>query len=222
MSRNSKTVTSSLLRLERRGKGITANCQPTTISWGTDEVEREATDDRSAGLSDPFAALNGGELGADVCVYRDDIREEFRNEDLHLVRVCVDERGDLRRLDDSTFVRNVVFDDSGGKADVIDRMFEDVPADTSRDKQMVSSLLHEAIPPSFVRLETPNGENVVTKVMNLDIETNKHDLLVSLGRVAQQDDFTDDDLETMLGALDTLADLEDIDGADDYVEDLLL
>ncbi|WP_239642028.1 hypothetical protein [Natrinema versiforme] len=105
---------------------------------------------------------------------------------------------------------------------MIDRMFEDVPADTSRDKQMVSSLLHEAIPPSFVRLETPNGENVVTKVMNLDIETNKHDLLVSLGRVAQQDDFTDDDLETMLGALDTLADLEDIDGADDYVEDLLL
>lgn len=190
---------------------------------GADDAEREATDDESAGLSDPFAALDSGELGADVCVYRDDIRDEFRDEDLHLVRVRVDDRGDLRRLEDDTFVRNVVEDNSGGKADVIGRMLDDIPAGATRDEQMVSALLHESVPPSFVRLADPDGENVVTKVMNLDVETNKHDLLVSLGRVAQLEKFDDEeDLEMMYNALDKIADLEDVDGIEKTLEDWLV
>ncbi|WP_226039708.1 hypothetical protein [Natrinema sp. DC36] len=190
---------------------------------GADDVEREASDDGSAGLSDPFAALDSGEFGADVCVYRDDIREEFRNEDLQLVRVRVDDRGDLRRLEDDTFVRNVVEDNSGGKADVIGRMLDDIPADATRDEQMVSALLHESIPPSFVCLEEPEGQNVVTKVTNLDVETDKHDLLVSLGRVADLEEFhEDEDLEMMCNALDKIADLEDVDGIEKTLEDWLV
>ena len=185
------------------------------------DTNRTSTDE-SAGLSDPFAALDSGEFGADVCVYRDDIREEFRNDDLHLVRVRVDERGDLRRFEDGTFVRNVVKDNSGGKGDVIGRMLDDIPADATRDEQMVSALLHEAIPPSFVRLEEPDSENVVTKVMNLDVDTNKHDLLISLGRVAQLEQFDEgEDLEMMCNALDKLAELEDVDGIEKTLEDWL-
>ncbi len=61
---------------------------------------------------------------------------------------------------------------------------------------MVSALLHEDIPASFVRLDDPDGQKIVTNVMNLDVETNKHDLLVSLGRVAQLAKFDDEeDLE---------------------------
>lgn len=43
------------------------------------------------GLADPFASLDTGAYGADVCVHRDDISQEFTNEDLHLVRVDIDE-----------------------------------------------------------------------------------------------------------------------------------
>ncbi|AGB30398.1 hypothetical protein C488_04467 [Natrinema pellirubrum DSM 15624] len=189
---------------------------------GEADAERATADDESDGLSDPFATLDRGEIGADVCVYRDDISEQFRNEDLHLVRVRVDERGDLRRLEDGSFVRNVVEDDSGGKADVIGRMLDDSPDDTTRDEQMVSALLHESIPPSFVRLEEPDSQNVVTKVMDLDVKTDKHDLLVSLGRVAHLETFDEDeDLEMMCNALDKIADLEDIDGIERTLEEWL-
>ena len=147
----------------------------------------------------------------------------FRSEDLHLVRVRVDDRGDLRRLEDGTFVRNVVEDDSGGKADVVGRMLDDIPADATRDEQMVSALLHESIPPSFVRLDEPEDQNVVTKVMNLDVETNKHDLLVSLGRVAQLEEFDEDeDIEMMCNALEKIADLENVDGIEKTLDDWLV
>ncbi|SFR97779.1 hypothetical protein SAMN05216559_1912 [Halomicrobium zhouii] len=188
---------------------------------GADRDRATGTDEQTP-LTDPFAELESGEFGADVCVHRDDIASEFVDEDLRLERVYVDEARDLRRTDVDTFVRNVVDDAAGETADIVGRMLADLPADATRDDQMVSSLLHGAIPPSFVRLDDPNDENVVTKVMDLDVDTSKHDLLVSLGRVAQQADFTNADLATMERALDNLQDLDDVDGIDDWIEDALL
>lgn len=175
----------------------------------------------AAGVSDPFAALDAGEFGAEVGVHVDDIAEEFVNEDLELVRVYVDEDRNLRRVDTDTFVRNVV-DDADSDIEMMKGMLGDVPPDANQADQLASALFHEAIPPSFVRLDSPDDENVVTRVMDLDVEMNKYDLLLSLGAAASGDGFTNDDLETMEQALDNLADLEDVDGVERLIEERLL
>lgn len=186
---------------------------------GQDAPTREEAD---SGLSDPFAQLEPGTYGADVCVHRDDIAAEFRNEDMQLVRVRVDEDRNLRRIDDDTFVRNIVVDSLEDKVAFVKQMLADIPPDARQDELMVSALLHEAIPPSFVRLADPDGENVVTRVMNLDVDTNKYELLVSLGRAAQQDEFGAEDLRTMEQGLTNLADLENVEGIEQWIEDAFL
>lgn len=173
-------------------------------------------------LRDPFAALDVGQFGTDVAVYRDDIAERFGNDDLHLVRVYVDENRDLRRVDDDSFVRNVVYRDAEDDHELIRAMLGDVPPAVPDDEQMVSALLSEHVPPSLVRLDDPDGENVVTKVMGLDAETNKYELLVSLGSVASRPEFSDEDLATMERALDTLASMDDDAAVDAYIEEHLL
>jgi len=172
-------------------------------------------------LSDPFASFDPDAIGTDVCVHRDDIVSEFANEDLRLVPVRVDEHRNLRHLDTGTFVRNVVTDTTGDKADIVKRMLSDIPA-TAEDDLYVSALLRDVIPPSFVRLDDPEAENVVTKVMDLDTTVSKIKLLASLGRVAQQDDFTADDLDSMEGALDTLNELDDTENIEQYIRERLL
>ncbi|MFC6756887.1 hypothetical protein ACFQER_09595 [Halomicroarcula sp. GCM10025894] len=172
-------------------------------------------------LADPFASFDSGQIGTDICVHRDDIAPEFANEDLNLVPVRVDEHRNLRHLDTDVFVRNVVTDTTGEKADIVKRMLSDIPA-TAGDDLYVSALLREVIPPSFVRLDDPDDENVVTKVMALETDVSKIKLLVSLGRVAQQDDFTVEDLDSMEGALDTLAELDDTENIDQYIRERLL
>lgn len=176
----------------------------------------------SATLADPFAALAVGGHGADVCVHRDDISTEFQNEILELVRVRVDENRDLRRVDSDRFVRNIAVADSNDRHSVIERMLADIPADATDDDRYVSALLRDVIPPEFVRLDDPDDENVVTKVMRLDTDVSKIKLLVSLGRVAQQDDFTAADLDSMEGALDTLNELDDNENIDQYIRERLL
>ncbi|WP_367175685.1 hypothetical protein [Haloarcula rubripromontorii] len=180
------------------------------------------TESSSVPLADPFAALAVGGYGADVCVHRDDISTEFPNEILELVRVRVDENRDLRRVDSDRFVRNVVVANSNDRRSVVKRMLADVPADATDEDLYVSALLRDVIPPSFVRLNDPDDENVVTKVMELDTTVSKIKLLVSLGRVAQQDDFTAEDLDSMEGALDTLAELDDTENVDQYIRERLL
>jgi len=172
-------------------------------------------------LSDPFAIFDSGEIGTDVCVHRDDIAPEFANEDLHLIPVRVDEHRNLRHLDTNAFVRNVVTDTTGDKAGIVKRMLSDIPA-TADDDLYISALLRDVIPPTFVRLDDPDDENVVTKVMALDTDVNKIKLLVSLGRVAQQDNFTAEDLDSMEGALDTLNELDDTENIDQYIRERLL
>ena len=185
----------------------------------------EATDAISppsgVALSDPFASFDPDEIGTDVCVHRDSIKEEFRNEDLHLVPVRVDVHRNLRHLGTGAFVRNVVTDTAGEKTDIIQRMLADIPA-TADDDLYVSALLRDVIPPEFVRLDDREDENVVTKVMALDTGVSKIELLVSLGRVAQQDDFTAEDLDSMEGALDTLRELDNTDNIDQYIRNRLL
>jgi hypothetical protein len=172
-------------------------------------------------LSDPFESFDPGAIGTDVCVHRDDIASEFANEDLQLIPVRVDEYRDLRHLDTNAFVRNVVTDTTGDKSDIVGRMLSDIPA-TADDDLYVSALLRDVIPPAFVRLDSPDGENVVTKVMRLDTDVSKVKLLVSLGRVAQQDEFTAEDLDSMEGALDTLNELDDDENIDQYIRERLL
>ncbi|WP_230458832.1 hypothetical protein [Haloarcula sp. K1] len=172
-------------------------------------------------LSDPFASFDPGAIGTDICVHQDDIAPEFANEDLQLIPVHVDEHRNLRHLDTNAFVRNVVTNTTGDKAAIVKRMLSDVPA-TSDDDLYVSALLRDVIPPAFVRLDDPDNENVVTKVMRLETDVNKIKLLVSLSRVAQQDDFTTEDLNSMEGALDTLNELDDNENIDQYIEAKLL
>lgn len=179
-------------------------------------------DTGSVPFEDPFAALETGEYGADVCVHRDDITTEFPNEILELARIRVDEDRNLRRVDSDRFVRNVVDEVTESAQATVKRMLADIPADATEDDIHVSALLQGDIPPSFVRLDGPDGENVVTKVMRLDTDISKIKLLVSLRRVAQQDDFTAEDLDSMEGALDTLNELDDDKNIDQYIRERLL
>ena len=171
-------------------------------------------------LSDSFAVLKPGDYGVDACVARDDIAPEFHNEDLQAVRVYIDEEWNLRRVSDDSFVRNIVTDSPDDEMAFIKRMLAEIPPGAADDDLLVSALLHSAIPPEFVRLDDLNGENVVSRVLDLDVETNKIDLLVSLGDAAQHEDGLDP--YTIESALDSLADLEDVDGIDRYIEQNLL
>ncbi|WP_436928745.1 hypothetical protein [Halosimplex halobium] len=195
--------------------------QPPTDAEYLDHAEFVDHEDsgQTVGLSDPFADLESGEYGADVGVEPDDISGEFTNDVLRLRRVRVDDERNLRRVDDNAFVRNVVDEKHDDQLDLIQAMLAEIPREPHTDEH-ASALLHEAIPPSFVRLDGPDDENVVTKVMALDTDVNKHQLLLSLGRVAQQDDL-DDDLASVDGALDTL---DDLDGevVDEYIRQNLL
>ncbi|WP_232685985.1 hypothetical protein [Halobacterium zhouii] len=162
--------------------------------------------DNSA-MFDSFRDLDAGEHGADVGVHPDDIDSTFRNEDLRLVRVYRDDQGDLRRADGGGFVRNVV-EDAGSDEELVDGMLRDVPPESTGDDHLLSALVHEAIPASFVRLDEPSGENVVTRVMALDVRTSKYDLLRVLGDASKHEDFTRDDLAKMEQALETLAEMD--------------
>ncbi|WP_226023708.1 hypothetical protein [Halomicrobium salinisoli] len=188
---------------------------------GEDEPT-DGSDADSLGLKDPFAALSAGDYGADVCVAPEDIDPEFPNEDLQLERVYVDENDDLRRVDDDTFVRNVVdghYEDDGA---FLEAMLSEVPDDVDHDRLRVSTLLHERIPTAFVRLEDPDDENVVTRVLGLGVGIDKHDLLFSLARVANEGEFKDDEMASIEGALETLADVDDPEVAEQIIEERLL
>lgn len=171
-------------------------------------------------FADPFASLETGAIGTDLCVPREKIGPEFRNEDLELVRVRVDEQRDLRRLDDGSFVRNVVDDDPGDPAAFMQAMLEEIPAGATADDLMVSALLKDVIPPAFVRLGDPADETIVSRVAGLDVDSPKVDLLISLGRVVQ-DGGTDETLRELDAFLGNLDGLEDTDGIERTLEEWL-
>ncbi|ACV12201.1 conserved hypothetical protein [Halorhabdus utahensis DSM 12940] len=175
--------------------------------------------DGSTGKFDPFTALEPGEYGADVGVHPDDITSIFRNEDLQLVRVYVDDHGDLRRADGGAFVRNVVSKAANDK-ELVQKMLANIPLESNEEARLISALLHEAIPPAFVRLDGPDDENIVTRVMDLDVETNKYQLLVSLGQAVEE--ASGEPIAKIESALDTLAEMEDAEDIDSWIEANLL
>ncbi|MDS0474448.1 hypothetical protein [Natrinema sp. 1APR25-10V2] len=198
---------------------------PTEAAYLDDAAFDESDDPVSnerRGLADPFAALETGEMGTDLCVPREKIAPEFRNEDLELVRVRVDEQRDLRRTDTDSFVRNIVDDDPGDDAAFMMAMLADIPADAVEADLMVSALLRDAIPPAFVRLDDSSGETVVSRVMALDTGINKVELLVSLGRVAREAEFAAGDVQEMEQGLERLETLDDTVDLDQYLRNRLL
>jgi len=99
-------------------------------------------------------------------------------------------------------------------------MLIDIPSEATEDIVMVSALLHGSIPSSFVRLDEPNGKNIVTRIMALNVETNKIDMLVSLGKAVQHQEGID--IRMIESALDNLTDLEDVEGIERYIQQNLL
>lgn len=100
-------------------------------------------------------------------------------------------------------------------------MLENVPADAATDELMVSALFKEAVPPAFVRLGDSDDETIVSKVAALDVDVAKVDLLISLGRVAQDGDITDETLREIDAFLENLEGLEDVAGIERRIRDRL-
>ena len=185
----------------------------------SDGISEAGNSDQELRLSDPVATLSPGDYGVDACVAREDIAAEFRNEDLQMVRVYVDDDRNLRRMADDTFVRNVVTEAGDDEHAVIEGMLADIQPDADDEAVMISALLHGAVPPSFVRLAS-DGENVVSRVLELDIETNKIALLVSLGEAARHGEGLD--TQTIESALGNLDDIDDPEVVDTYIRENLL
>jgi hypothetical protein len=181
-------------------------------------TDSPVTEETRRGFSDPFAALDTGAYGTDVCVPRDEISQSFPNEDIQLVRLYVDENRHLRRVEDESFVRSVVDEDPGDDMAFVKSMLADMPAEANPNDGVVSALLDGLIPESFVRLDEPDDENVVTAVMALDTDLSKFELLRTLGRLTEQEGVSPAELQTVVGTLN------DLDGKniDRYLRDQLL
>lgn len=180
-------------------------------------AEPQSDEGTRRGFSDPFAELEMGDYGVDVCVPRTKISTSFPKEDLEPVRVYVDENRDLRTVDADTFVRNIVDEDPGDDMAFIKAMLSDMPADADPDKALVSTLLDGQIPASFVSLEAPAYENVVTAVMDLDTDVNKVKLLQRLSQLARQGGVSEADLQEIVEMLDDVAP----ENIDQYIVDRL-
>ncbi len=160
-------------------------------------------------LRDPFRELEPGEYGTDVVLEKSDIAPKFTNDILALERCYRDESDALRRVEDDSFVRRIAGDDGSSG---------EIPDGVDPNDERVSALLHESIPPEFVRLDDPDGETIVSKVLSLDVDTNKFDLLVRLGKIAEAEDFDDEVLATIDGIVSRLGELDDEDGIDAYIQ----
>lgn len=191
-----------------------------SAEFPTDESTAQSNQSDETALSDPFAPLEPGAYGTDVCVDPDDIAAEFRNEDLELVRVYVDEERTLRRVRDDSFVRNLVVDAPDDNVAFVKAMLADVPSDAAATDPRVSALLNDAIPPSFVRADGPDDETVASRVLALPVNTSKIELLVSLGRAVRRGEEMD--ATTVESAVENLAELDDPREIEEYIETNLL
>ncbi|MHC3381907.1 hypothetical protein [Haloarcula sp. H-GB5] len=176
------------------------------------DLQRGDTETDS-GFADPFTALDAGEYGTDAVIAKDDIAPEFTNEALTLERVYRDESDNLRRVEDDSFVRRLIDDGN---------VLGELPDGVDPDDERLSALIEGSIPPAFVWLDDPESETVVSKTLALDIETSKFELLVSLAQTAHSADFSDDLMTTIEGILDKLAEMDDQDGIDQYIQVKLL
>jgi hypothetical protein len=160
-------------------------------------------------ISDPFAVLATGKYGTDAVVDRADLAREFTNEALTLERVYRDESNVLRRVEDDSFVRRIIDDGE---------VIGDLPANVDEADEPLSALLEASIPPAFVRLDDPDGETVVSRVLALDTGANKHKLVWSLAQTAQSQDVSEEVLTKIDRILTELQRLDDEDGFDQYIK----
>lgn len=176
----------------------------------------EPTGESPPELVEPFATLDDGAYGTDYGVAPDDITDEFTNERLRLERVYRD--GDyLRRVDDAAIVRRVV-DDQPDEEATIRAMVEDLPPGAESEDVLASALLHEAIPPEFVRLDDPDGENVVTRVADLDLDFPKYDLLLALAARTGEGSATDEAVADAEELLEQIENVAHIDGVEKFLD----
>lgn len=169
--------------------------------------------DSISGLSDPFATLDPDTYGTDAVIIKADMALGFTNDALTLERCYRDETGALRRVADDSFVRRVVTDDGP---------VGDLPAGVDPDDERISALMHGTIPPAFVRCDHHDDPTVVSRVLNLDIQTSKYDVLVSLAQTACTEHCSDDILDTIDQVRVELERLDGQDGIDAYIQQNLL
>jgi|AntRauTorcE11898_2_1112593.scaffolds.fasta_scaffold10909_3 hypothetical protein len=162
-------------------------------------------------MLDPFATLEESQLGADVLMDPDAVGDDFHNDDLRLVR-CYREADILRESDSDAFVRRLR-DERGDPMGA-------VPADATTGSEAYSPLLAIDLPPGFVTLDAADGKNVVTRVMALELDVPKLDLLAKLGS-AVPESASDPDVGRIESLLDQLAGFQHMPGVEALVEERL-
>jgi len=78
------------------------------------------------------------------------------------------------------------------------------------------------VPIEFVQLDDPNGENIITKVMALDVDVDKFELLIRLASTLNERDYDQSDIDTVETVLDHVSDLEEVEGIDAIIKKALL
>ncbi|PSQ28621.1 hypothetical protein BRD03_02730 [Halobacteriales archaeon QS_9_68_17] len=175
------------------------------------ESEEEQKRERSD-IDDPFAALDPGDIGSDVVVRQENAAGDLTNEDLELVR-CEVRDWSLWEVETGEFLRRVI-DESGTP-------IGDLPDEVGPEDEPYPTLIRLGVPVSFVRLDGPGDENVVTNVMEIDIDESKLQLLANVASRVP-DDPTPDDIEPIEELVGQLARLDDTDGVEDLIETRLL
>ena len=159
---------------------------------------------------DPLADLDDGGHGADVLMDPDAAGPDYDNDDLRLCR-CYRDGHVLREIETDAFVRRLRDDDGDPLGEI--------PADASSSDESFSPLLATDVPPGFVTLEAPDGENVVTRVLALDVELDKLAILAKLGSAVGEDGPGVDRIEAVVTQL---ADFQGVPGVEAMVEQRLL
>lgn len=175
------------------------------------ESEEKQKRERSD-IDDPFAALGPGDIGSDIVVRQENAAGDLTNEDLELVRCEVRDRS-LWEAETGEFLRRVI-DESGTP-------IGDLPDGVDPEDEPYPTLIRLGVPVSFVRLDGPGDENVVTNVMEIDINESKLQLLANVASRVP-DDPTPDDIEPIEELVGQLARLDDTDGIEDLIETHLL
>lgn len=152
---------------------------------------------------------SGGAYGTDAVVPTDDITPEFTDETLTLERVYRDGSNNLRRIADESFVRRLR--DSDGPVG-------ELPADADPEDERLSALTKWSIPPAFARMDDPDQETVVSKTLEMDIETSKVELLVTLAGRTESVVVPEDELAAIMDILDELEEMDDQGSIDQYIQ----
>jgi len=169
--------------------------------------------DTQQSLQDPFRRFSPGEIGADVVIDKSTVGDEIRNNDLELKRVEVDENDRLWDIETGDFVRRI-YGPSG--------QLGTLPPAVETDDEKFPPLALADVPIEFVQLDDPNGENIITKVMALDVDVDKFELLIRLASTLNERDYDQSDIDTVETVLDHVSDLEEVEGIDAIIKKALL